>query len=182
MPRFDSFLFYALIALIAGQLLSNYYSETLSNGLVGTIILFLLPIPLLVFRKAWLIRTIVFYELFILGVFTAAQHQESVTDLFSKNEKSLSRIKIYEVLRANTFNYRYYGKVVSVNDTASSVKVLVTVSKEDRAVALKVGQQLVTKVKPKPIDPPQNPGAFDYAAYLKNKGILTQYRLKKTTI
>ena len=179
MPRFDSFLFYALIALIAGQLLSNYYSETLSNGLVGTIILFLLPIPLLVFRKTWLIRTIVFYELFILGIFTAAQHQESVTDLFSKNEKSLSRIKIYEVLRANTFNYRYYGKVVSVNDTASSVKVLVTVSKEDRAVALKVGQQLVTKVKPKPIDPPQNPGAFDYAAYLKNKGILAQYRLKK---
>ena len=115
MPRFDSFLFYALIALIAGQLLSNYYSETLSNGLVGTIILFLLPIPLLVFRKTWLIRTIVFYELFILGIFTAAQHQESVTDLFSKNEKSLSRIKIYEVLRANTFNYRYYGKVVSVN-------------------------------------------------------------------
>ena len=137
---------------------------------------------LLVFRKAWLIRTIVFYELFILGVFTAAQHQESVTDLFSKNEKSLSRIKIYEVLRDNTFNYRYYGKVVSVNDTASSVKVLVIVSKENRAVALKVVQQLVTKVKPKPIDPPQNPGAFDYAAYLKNKGILAQYRLKKTTI
>lgn len=148
MPRVESFLFYALIALIPGQLLSHFYEIVPLYRLDWVTALFLFPLPLLLLKKTGLTKVILLYEILVLGAYTAAQDQNLAINHFSKTHKEgLWRVKIQVVLRSNDFNQRYYGNILSVDDTANSGKVLVTISKKDSTAPLKVGQQLVTKTE-----------------------------------
>lgn len=180
MPRIKSFLFDALLALIAGQLLV-YFSPNIPSIFTSWLwVLTLLPLLLLLFKKVFITKTLALYAVLILEIFTAARHQQLEENHFTKMKKhGLWRIKIHEVLCDNTFSHRYYGTILSVDSTPSSGKVLLTVQKEDHSNPLKIGQQLVTKIIPEPIPPPRNPGAFDYATYLQNKRILGQLHLNK---
>jgi competence protein ComEC len=95
------------------------------------------------------------------------------------DSNSLLTIKITEELKPNTYNYRYIGNVLKVNQKKVSGKVILNIDKKSDIKELIVGNSLITKSVLKEIQPPKNPHSFNYKTYLLLKGIEEQLFLNK---
>lgn len=178
MPQIQSHLFYALLALIAGQLIERYYLDTYFDTVTIYIGLSLLSVPFLLIAKRQIAKTIFYYNIIVLGAISSAIHYKLPPNHYSRlPQQKMVRFKITQSLRPNDFAFRYYGKVSGLGTAPSCGKILVTLAKKDHSKPLEIGQHYITSSPLIPVAQPKNPGAFNYARFLKNKSILSQLQL-----
>jgi competence protein ComEC len=103
----------------------------------------------------------------------------SFTNYIEPNSKL--RLELKEELKANSYNYRFIGSVISVNDQKTKGKVLINISKDSSHQNLGVGNRLYTISEVIEIQPPKNPYDFNYKRYMSLKGIEYQLFLKTKT-
>ena len=114
----------------------------------------------------------------VLGIWVRSNYYQIPSNHYSLiPEGTHYTVRIERVLTPNTYAFRYYGTIVQVNQSPSQGKILLIQKKEDGQLPLSVGHFILTKEIPFSIAAPKNPGAFDYAAYLKNLRIRDQIEL-----
>ena len=107
------------------------------------------------------------------------------TDLYNRNQVSNFQfnkpehvlIKPFERLRNGSNNRRFYAQVYRTKEKTYLGKAVVYVSEADTAVA--IGRIVQAYGRFSKLQPPRNPGAFDYKAYLNRKGISAQIYLNR---
>ncbi|VAW14579.1 DNA internalization-related competence protein ComEC/Rec2 [hydrothermal vent metagenome] len=87
------------------------------------------------------------------------------------------RLKVREVLKANTFSDRYVGILYAMDDQKVSGKVILNFSVDTLNQKYSVDDELLFYGEFDSVRPPINPNQFDYRAYLKGLGIYHQIRL-----
>ncbi|MDM9631518.1 ComEC/Rec2 family competence protein [Robiginitalea aurantiaca] len=87
------------------------------------------------------------------------------------------QVRILETLKPGRFAQRYTAEAQFVDNSKTKGKILLEIQADSLATALSPGQQIHTPVLPGDLAQPLNPGAFDYAAYLKSQGIHSRLRL-----
>ncbi|CAL2059014.1 ComEC/Rec2 family competence protein [Tenacibaculum sp. 190524A05c] len=95
------------------------------------------------------------------------------------NSKLILELK--EELKANSYNYRFIGSVISIDNQKTLGKVLINISKDSSHQNLGVGNRLYTISELIEIQPPQNPYDFNYKRYMNLKGVEYQLFLNTKT-
>ncbi|MFV5693877.1 ComEC/Rec2 family competence protein [Flavobacterium sp. LB3P122] len=117
---------------------------------------------------------------FFIGATTLIVH----TDYFKKSnyihydsifEKPyLLSVTLREKLKSSTFNDRYVAIVNRIDQTESSGRILLNISKDSLKRRFEIGTQLRINGILYKNSPPNNPSQFDYSKYLENKQIYAQ--------
>jgi competence protein ComEC len=97
---------------------------------------------------------------------------------FSKSNP-IAYLQITKILKETKFYSKFEAKVIQLNKTKTSGKILVNIQKDSINNTLELDDVLLTKVKFKAILKPKNPYTFDYKKYLENKQIFYQLTLSK---
>ena len=182
MPQFDSYLFRGLLFFSTGQLLASSFPGL--NVLPSTLFMYaiLMVFPFLFIKKKIVYEGIGFFLLLLCGAWlNRAYYQVPADHYSSQNKKQIHTIRVDKVLKENPYAYRYYASIQSVGKTATSGKIVLLQERDSLVKPFVIGTRFVTLATPKKIEEPKNPGAFDYAAYLKNQKIQDQLYLKANT-
>jgi len=99
----------------------------------------------------------------------AFQQQHYIHSL--RQEKQVVQLQITEVLKPNTFNYKYRATVEAVDGVVCIADIIFLVTKDSLTKPLAIGSRLLVNEKIRPVTEPKNPYQFNYASYLKNHGI-----------
>lgn len=78
---------------------------------------------------------------------------------------------IRERLKPSKSSEKFVCEVEKVNYRSMCGKILMHVPKSEKWSRLRIGQRIKTMSTAYALEPPKNPGQFDYSAYLKNKNI-----------
>jgi competence protein ComEC len=100
---------------------------------------------------------------------------------FSTNTPKTALISIQKVLKPTTYNTKYVGEVVQLNNKKTSGKVLINLEKDSIETQLQIGDKIVAYTQFNEISPPKNPYEFDYKNYLKNQQINHQIYISNTS-
>ena len=92
------------------------------------------------------------------------------------NEKILL-VQLTQALKPNNFQFRFYGRVVKVDDQKTRGKILVGMDRDALTKKPISGDLIVTQKIPKPLISGTNPGGFDYKDYLNKIKIYDQLQL-----
>jgi competence protein ComEC len=131
--------------------------------------------PLKVYKIRWLGGILIFPILFLLGLFITTRNNElNKPGHFSKaNSQQLvavitSEPKVKDDLVRFTADVRQ--SVANGQAIKTSGTILITI-KDELAKNLFYGEELLIPAKYAPVDPPFNPGEFNYKKYLANKNV-----------
>ncbi|MFS4494367.1 ComEC/Rec2 family competence protein [Maribacter sp. 2308TA10-17] len=96
------------------------------------------------------------------------------------DSESLWKLKIREVLKANSFSDRYIATIISKDDQIVSGKLILNQYRDSSTRKLEVDDALLVFGKPNEIKPPLNQYQFNYKSYLKDLGIYHQLQSNTT--
>ena len=126
--------------------------------------------------KHRVLRTFTSFVLFFfLGVSSVCIHDDRKQDTFYEpylEENSIVILQIHKVLKSG--NYNYEAKVVKVDDTKTTGKLLLNIKKDATSKRLNVDELLLLKPVLKDVIQPLNPHQFNYKLYLATQGIYDQ--------
>ncbi|MEM8926929.1 MAG: ComEC/Rec2 family competence protein [Bacteroidota bacterium] len=91
--------------------------------------------------------------------------------------KSKLQLKVTQVLKPNSYSYRYFAKVKTIDTSMTSGLVLLYIAKDSTAKELAVDDELLTYSLLDSVPPPLNPHQFDFKRYLRQQGVYGQLRL-----
>ena len=117
---------------------------------------------------------------FVIGSFTLLCNNETRNlnhysyKINSDNEIYNAEIKVVEKIKNTTKNDRYIVKIISLNDTLSTGKLILNIKKEIVLPSIDIGSHLKVKGSFYKNRDPNNPNQFDYGSYLENKQIYAQ--------
>ena len=128
-------------------------------------------------------KTIFLYGLFIpLGVVVYKNYYEWSPEHFQNRaagfKEGFKVLEILEDVNENDFSYTYFGKMIQLDSTPAIGKVLVHQAKDSLTTRLLPGNLIYTQQLLEDLQPPKNPGSFNYKRYLENLGISAQIDLK----
>ncbi len=95
--------------------------------------------------------------------------QEEVSETYA--------IKVVSILRPGTFNNRYLAALIPATENKMRGKLLLH---SPDSIQLNIDEELLLWKPWKPIDPPLNPGQFNYARYMADQGVFARIDLKPT--
>ncbi|MBD1386860.1 ComEC family competence protein [Mucilaginibacter rigui] len=131
--------------------------------------------PLNVYKKRWLGGMLIFPIVFLLGLFITVRNNElNNLDHFSKSPSQqlvaiiTSEPKIKDDLVRFTADIRQ--SISNGQATKTTGNLLITI-KDELAKNMFYGEELLIPAKYAPVDPPYNPGEFNYKKYLANKNV-----------
>ena len=110
----------------------------------------------------------------------AFQQQHYIHSL--RQEKQVVQLQITEVLKPNTFNYKYRATVEAVDGVVCIADIIFLVTKDSVAKPLSIGTKVIINEKITPIIGAKNPYQFDYASYVKHQGIYHEINSKYSEI
>ena len=79
----------------------------------------------------------------------------------AKGNRENLLVQLTHALKPNDFQFRFYGKVVRVNDQKTAGKILVGIDREALKKIPVAGDLILTQKIPKPLLSRTNPGGFD---------------------
>lgn len=130
-----------------------------------------------------LVAGIAIVQLGILAVSIAKpQNHPCYYEHYTKNEKQLWELKIREILKENSFSYRYRAEVRAVDMIAVKGELELIFDKASDPQHLEVDQEFITWNKVNTVPLPKNPNQFNYSQYLKRMGVHHQMRFRDTGI
>jgi len=134
--------------------------------------------PLKVYKIRWFGGVLIFSILFLLGLFITVRNNElNNPDHFSRTTSQqlvaviTSEPKVKDDLVRFTADIRQ--RVSNGQATKTTGSLLITI-KDELAKNLFYGEELLIPAKYAPVDPPFNPGEFNYKKYLANKNVYYQ--------
>src|SRR5690625_2382774 len=178
--------FYAAGILIASQLSLSF--------LILPVLFVLL---LIAFVQWFLIRNTIFqtsyygitiYLVFItLGIFSyqirLPEFQENhYSHAIHHNTKQLVTLKIVENLKSDFYYDKYYANVLTIDDSKSKGKILLSIQKDSLNTKIKPDDLLFVYGELKPIPKSLNPHQFEYSDYLKTQNVYHQLVISKNDI
>ena len=138
-------------------------------------------------QSAVLIRThitsaLVFLAVFVLGgmvrIGLENQKLDQNKSLFDNNRTYIVAGKIIEKMKSS-YGYKYLISAGFAKDSSQTIRlnqsVVITFKPQDTNAIYQLGDHIQFEAKPKSIITPQNPAGFDYAYFLRTKGIVTQF-------
>ncbi|MDB5128231.1 ComEC/Rec2 family competence protein [Mucilaginibacter sp.] len=128
-----------------------------------------------VYKVRWLGRSLISMILFLLGWFVTTQHNElNKADHFSKKPAQQCVVTITSEPKVKDDLVRFTADIKqSINNgevNKTSGTLLITI-KDELAKNLFYGEELLIPAKYTTVDPPYNPGEFNYKQYLANKNV-----------
>lgn len=93
-----------------------------------------------------------------------------------KNKDAVIRLQLQEELRSGTYNNRFIARILAVDDTFTSGKILLYTTD---SITFPPDTELLVIKTLQPIRPPTNPGQFDYRSYMALQGIYDEIRLSR---
>lgn len=114
----------------------------------------------------------------------AIQRELLLRNHFSQlwNPDKVLIVRLTEPVSERPRTFRISGKVEMIADSVRMMKtggkILLYLEKDSAARRLRYGDYIVVKALVKEIDPPLNPGQFNYKKYLANSGIYHQAMMK----
>ena len=109
------------------------------------------------------------------------QHYVHLLD--SKNQtKKKVLLQIRTVLKSTAYNQRFYAKILQLDTTRVSGKVLLNIRKDSLKKTIEVGDIVLMYSRLIPILKPKNPHDYNYKTYLKRKGIFHQIKSNTETL
>lgn len=91
-------------------------------------------------------------------------------------------LKIKEILKPNPFSYNYIASVFYVDTAKTRGNIVINLKKDSIEKPFVVDEEIIVFTKMKQNLKPKNPFTFNYANFLKDKGIYAQIQLKKSEI
>lgn len=164
----------------------------------NTLFIFCLPILFVFLIITWLISNrqlypsiyfglITYLCFFCIGFFSfylnKPTFQSEHYSKFKLSEDSIPtyQLKIIEVLKPDLYNQKYLAKVVALNNQKSSGKILLHIRK-DSLQTFSIDDILIISSTTQIINPPLNPGQFDYSMYMISLGVYDQFRISNREI
>ncbi|MFD0764705.1 ComEC/Rec2 family competence protein [Mucilaginibacter lutimaris] len=131
-----------------------------------------------IYKARWLGGALLYTILFLFGWFVTINHNQlNQPDHFSKKAAQKMLINITSEPKVKDDMVRFTADVKAVSNdnrvTKTSGTLLVTI-KDELAENLFYGEQLIIPANYLPVDPPYNPGEFNYKQYLANKNVYHQ--------
>ncbi|MDB5285357.1 MAG: hypothetical protein JWR05_306 [Mucilaginibacter sp.] len=128
-----------------------------------------------IYKARWLGGSLIYLILFLLGWIVTTSHNElNRGDHFSKKPAQYLTIAINSEpkLKGDLVRFTADVKKIINNSKTENVSGSVLISiKDELAKKLFYGEELLIPAKYAPIDPPFNPGEFNYKSYLANHNI-----------
>ena len=175
-PKFP--IYWVVLFFVSGMILSHWM-DLPEVELLYLLIAAIIGIGLL--KKEF--RGLVFLLFLPLGFL---QHQQFYTQsenhyshFLTEGKKSALKIKLTQKLKPNDFQYRFYGKVIQVEDNRTGGKILIAINRDSLMPSPKSGKIILTVKQPQQLRQRINPGGFDYKAYLEKIKIYDQLNLSK---
>ena len=173
-PKFP--IYWVVLLFVAGMVLSIWVKIPQPKFIFFTLIM-ITAVSLL--KRNF--RTIIFLVFIPLG-FLHHQQFYTISDNHYRNfiadsNTSLLKIKLTRKLKPNDFQYRYYGKVLKVDDHQTSGNILIAFTKDSMLVPPDLDKIILTLKQPQEISQRTNPGGFDYKNYLKKIKIYDELKL-----
>ncbi|MEO0570262.1 MAG: ComEC/Rec2 family competence protein [Bacteroidota bacterium] len=91
--------------------------------------------------------------------------------------KSKLQLKITQVLKPNTYSYRYFARIKTIDTAMASGFVTLYVTKDSTTRELAVDDEVLTFSSLKYVPPPLNPYQFNFKRYLKQQEVYGQLRI-----
>jgi competence protein ComEC len=172
-----------ILPFLAGIVSSLSYLST--NAAWITLLLIILSIAFIalnltytrfsIYKVRWLGGSLIYLILFLLGWMVTYQHNElNQNDHFSKKPAQYLTIAINSEPKLKGDLVRFTADVKQAINKGKTEKVsgsvLISI-KDELAKKLFYGEELLIPAKYAPIDPPFNPGEFNYKSYLANHNI-----------
>ena len=183
-----------LVPLIGGILIGYYYSEeAVFNSIVPLCLLSLLILASLlftykifsIFRFKWVAGLIIHLTIMAAGYWLTVD----VSETYSKSHYSLKKADSFLVLIKNEPKIsdrisRFEGTIKEISFqgkmNGAKGKIIISVQSDSTTVStLKYGDLLLIPAAFDSIDPPYNPGEFNYKSYLHDRQIYYQAFLRK---
>ncbi len=171
-----------LFFLIAGIVYSNFVEINSQLFLYGVVIVFLLNIVILTFRKRLIIAKslysfVVYIFFFCLGAIHFQLQSELQSDHFIneqiQGQDHVLEFKLKQRLAPNKFNDRFYAEMIALDQQQVSGNTLVLFKRSD-SLNFKVGDRLTVYDDVNLPAFERNPGDFDYRKYLKSIDVYGQ--------
>ena len=179
------------VFLVTGILCSHFFLVSFTF-LPFVIVLILICLPLWFIANRQLIPTVYFgiitylcfFSIGVLGYqLNSPRFQpRHFSHFYSSETPELFQIKIIQSLKSDKFSYKYFGRVLAVNDIPTNGKILLLIAKDNYESTFLSDEILLVQGIISPIPPPLNPHQFDYSNYLKSLGVFGQIRISQKEI
>ncbi len=97
------------------------------------------------------------------------------------SENDFFQLKIKEVLKPDTYNFKYLANINAVN-TKNTQGLILLNYKKDSVYELTIDDVILVSSKLQEINTPLNPHQFDYSKYMKTLGVHNQIRITNRDI
>jgi len=179
------------VCLIIGILIGYFYNTpTISLLYILGVLLLLFTISYFVAKNQF-IKTIWFgmigYTIMIcIGILNVSIHNPlnnstHYSNLINQKNDStkLITLKIREVLKSSIYDDKYIVDLIKINDLQVSGKSILNIKKDSLNNTLKVDDVYIIKTTLRDVNPPLNPGQFNYKNYLEKQYIYHQLFVTK---
>ena len=179
------------VCLIIGILIGYFYNTpTISLLYILGVLLLLFTISYFVAKNQF-IKTIWFgmigYTIMIcIGILNVSIHNPlnnstHYSNLINQKNDSTKFItlKIREVLKSSIYDDKYIVDLIKINDLQVSGKSILNIKKDSLNNTLKVDDVFIIKTSLRDVNPPLNPGQFNYKNYLEKQYIYHQLFVTK---
>lgn len=145
---------------------------------IAFVLLNLLYKQLKLYHYQWLGGLLIHLLLFVIGITIVQLHDDrNYADYFANQKADHLLVKINSEPTLKGKYWHCSANVVQTNSQTTATltrgKILLTIM-ADSTMQFKYGYELLIPATYKPVDPPFNPGAFNYKAYLANQHIYEQ--------
>lgn len=182
------------VCLIIGILIGYFYNTPAIS------LLYILGVLLLLFTisyfvaKNQFIKTIWFgmigYAIMIcIGMLNVSIHNPINNSthysniINQKNDSTkIITLRIREVLKSSTYDDKYIVDLIKINNFQVSGKSILNIKKDSLKNALKVDDVFIIKTSLRDVNPPLNPGQFNYKKYLEKQYIYHQLFVTKAML
>ncbi len=175
--------FHLAVVMVSGIVVSQWFLQT-SMWITGLLALLALAIMLLSVKRAnWKpVFQIATYTFVFLAVFWRVLLSEPVNNPhhlihFEVNDTVLKTLTLETKLTPGKYHHRFLAQADYLNEQPVDGRLLVYFQRDSTLILPGVGQQIQTFNPIKIIPKPLNPGAFDYARYMQQKGVYHQINL-----
>lgn len=179
------------LALSIGVILQKYFPVSFSFISINITLIIVYAILYFIQLKYFKLKTSL--HLFALITFVTLGYSiaQIKTPTFTKNhyihflkeEKNTPIIaEIEEVLKAYTYTQPYIIKIKQIDNRLVTGKIKLDVYKDSLTNKWAVGDLIYIYGSINPIDPPKNPGQFNYQEFLKNREVLDQIKVSQSQI